>query len=152
MKMHEVITEDINYEKYIDEFLTSSGRSKYYAIRDNCGPCALDFIDYMKNTYNIILKRVQGEFYADIPVHTKYDFYKDELIAMKKANLNPNSDTDRIRFMQDNDLTERNKYIPHYWLIDNNNKIVDPSGYLQFVKSGLSKDLNSNRYHLKNDF
>ena len=148
MKMNDVV-QDIDYDVYIKEFLTSSGKRRYYSIRDNCGPCALDFIDFMKNKYNIILTRVQGEFYTDVPVHTKYDFYKDELDAMKKANLNPNNDDDRIKFMHDNDLIERQKYIPHYWVVDNKKTIIDPSGYLQFVKSGMSKDLNNSRYIVK---
>lgn len=144
-----MVLQDVNYDTYIEEFLTSSGRRKYYSIRDNCGPCALDFIDFMKTRHNIGLTRVQGEFYTDVPVHSKHDFYKDELVAMAKINLNPNSDNDRIKYMIDNDLVDRQKYIPHYWTVDNNGKIIDPSGYLQFVKSGLSKDLNDSRYFVK---
>lgn len=149
MKMQDVVKIE---NEYINDFLNNSAYSrnkKYYAIRDNCGPCALDFIDYMQNTHGIILKRQQGEFYADVPVHTKNDFYADELIKMKTAGLNPNSNSDRIQYMIDNDLVERQKMIPHYWTVDADGKILDPSGYLQFVKTGLSKDLDDSRYHIK---
>ena len=84
MKMNNMVLQDVNYDTYIEEFLTSSGRRKYYSIRDNCGPCALDFIDFMKTRHNIGLTRVQGEFYTDVPVHSKHK--KKE----KKKNININ--------------------------------------------------------------
>ncbi len=133
-------------KQYIDEFLKNSKLNTFYAIRDNCGPCAYDFVLYMETKHNILLRRIRGEFRCDKPVHTKKDFYPEEIEDMKHKNLNPNNDSDRIKYMNDNNLVERQKLIPHYWTVMEDNTIIDPSGFLQFVKTGLAKDLNDSRY------
>ena len=65
---------------------------------------------------------------------------------MKKMNLDPNKLEDRMLFAKELNLIERQKKIPHYWNEDIDGLIIDLSGYSQFVKSGLAKDLNITRY------
>ena len=94
----------------------------------------------------ISFERIRGDFVIDEGVFTKLDFYKEELKLMKKMNLDPNKLEDRMIFVKEFNLFERQKRIPHYWNEDVDGLIVDLSGYSQFVKSGLAKALNITRY------
>ena len=68
---------------------------------------------------------------------------------MKKMNLDPNKLEDRMLFAKELNLIERQKKIPHYWNEDIDGLIIDLSGYSQFVKSGLEKDINITKYEKK---
>jgi hypothetical protein len=54
-----------------------------------------------------------------------------------------------MQFVKKFDLSDRQKRIPHFWNVDESGLIIDLSGYSQFVKSGLSTDLNNSRYDYK---
>ena len=118
---------------------------KFYSIRDNCGQAALDFIDFAKKQ-GIELHRVRGYFKADSIVYDKADFTSVMKKEFKDSGLNFNLDSDRKKWIEQSKYFKEYHEIPHYWTIDSKNKIYDPSGYLQFVNTGLSKDLNKSRY------
>jgi hypothetical protein len=69
---------------------------------------------------------------------------KKEFIS---AGLDWNSPEDRYNFIKNNPkyATEWKK-IPHYWLTDKSGEIYDPTGYIQFINTGLATDLNKSRY------
>lgn len=134
------------YKKEINEFFKKCHSDFLYGQkRDNCGVIAASFLLFMQEK-NIKLERIRGEFVTDKGVFTKLDFYKEELIKMKDSGLNPNDINDRMKFVEMNNLYERQKRIPHYWNVDKNGLIIDLSGYSQFVKTGLSDNLNNSRY------
>lgn len=121
----------------------------YGQKRDNCGVVSSGFVFFMKK-YNIELTRVHGEFITDIGSFKKLDFYKEELIQMENLGLNPNKLSDRMKFVEQFNLFERQKKIPHYWNMDSDGLIIDLSGYSQFIKTGMAKDLNIQRYEYTN--
>lgn len=113
--------------------------------RDNCGIVAAGFDLFMEKK-GIEFTRIRGDFVTDIGVYTKLDFYKEDLQEMKSLGLDPNKLENRMEYVEKFDLYERQKRIPHYWNMDANGLIVDLSGYSQFVKKGLSKDIAPDRY------
>lgn len=129
----------------IDFFETNNYDFLYGQKRDNCGVVAGAFCIFMQ-TKNINIIRVQGDFLTDNGSYKKLDFYKEELIEMRSLNLDPDDLNDRMRFSEIKSLTERQKKIPHYWNQDDNGLIIDLSGFSQFIKTGLVKDLDSSRY------
>lgn len=137
------------YSKDIKEYIDSN-QSEFILSqkRDNCGIAAVGFYFFMKNK-NIDFTRVRGDFVTDLGVYTKLDFYKTDLQEMKKIGLNVNSLEDRMKYVEEFNLHDRQKRIPHYWNVDSNGLIVDLSGYSQFVKTGLAKDLNPSRYEVE---
>ena len=119
---------------------------KYYSVRDNCGPAALDMIDWAK-TQGIELHRVGGYFVADNIVYDKEDFTKEMKRDFLQQGLDFNDSQARKEFIESNPkYSEEWKKIPHYWLQDKQGNVYDPTGYIQFVKTGLSKDLDPVRY------
>ena len=136
----EIITELIKYDK--PSFISSQKR-------DSCGYIAIVLEDFAKDR-GVVLKRVEGVFHTDVIHLKKLDFFKEELLIMSQEGLNPQLKEDRLQFVINNQLEERQKQIPHYWNEDNKGNIVDLSGYCQFVKSGFSKDLNKHRYIANN--
>lgn len=139
------------YKKEIELFFEENKDSFIYGQkRDNCGVIAADFLMFMKDR-DIDIKRVNGNFVNDIGVYTKLDFYKEEIGQMKQLNLNPDILEDRFEFCNILNLHERQKRIPHYWNVDENGLIIDLSGYSQFVKKGLSKDIKKERYENKEE-
>lgn len=134
------------YKKEINDFFKECHADFIYGQkRDNCGVIAASFLLFMQGK-NIKLERIRGEFVTDKGVFTKLDFYKEDLVKMKDSGLNPNEINDRMKFVEMNNLYERQKRIPHYWNKDKDGLIIDLSGYSQFVKTGLAKDLNNSRY------
>lgn len=113
--------------------------------RDNCGIVAADFSLFMEKR-GIDFQRVRGDFVTDIGVYTKLDFYKEDLEVMKSMGLNPKLLDDRMKFVEEFNLYERQKRIPHYWNINQDGLIVDLSAYSQFVKTGLAKNVDFSRY------
>lgn len=134
-------------KKLVDAFLAKfSHLVAWYAVRDNCGQAALDFINFAKDQgYDLV--RVQGYFLADTVVCDKEVFTREMYLEFKKTGLNWNSEEDRRRFLENNEkYAQAWKKVPHYWVEDMEGTIYDPSGHLQFIESGLSEDLCSYRY------
>ena len=64
-----------------------------------------------------------------------------------KQGLDFNDPTARKQFIESNPkYSEEWKKIPHYWLQDKQGNTYDPTGHIQFVKTGLSTDLDKDRY------
>ena len=133
----------------VNDFLSTvtNQERRFYAIRDNCGPAASDMRNWLENTKGIKTKRVRGEFVADDIVSKKADFTPDMKKEFISAGLDWNSPEDRYNFIKNNPkyATEWKK-IPHYWLTDKSGEIYDPTGYIQFINTGLATDLNKRRY------
>lgn len=131
----------------VSEFLSSKTPKERnsYCKRDNCGPAALDFIDHQKG--KTILKRVRGTFRADNVVHNKADFTKEMKHEFEGTKQDFNNSKHRHDFIANHPkYKDEWKKVPHYWTTDDKGKIHDPSGLAQLVKTGLSKDLNKDRY------
>lgn len=146
------------YKNEIESYYSENKETFIYGQkRDNCGVIAADFSLYMANK-GIIIDRVKGDFVNDKGLYTKLDFYKEELKDMENFNLNYKLLEDRVKYCDLLNLNERQKRIPHYWNVDKSGLIIDLSGYSQFVKTELSKDLDIKRYEqeektkLKNNF
>ena len=132
----------------IDDFhkSCSSEQLRSYSKRDNCGPAALDFIDHHAKN-GVKLTRVRGNFVADHAVHDKNDFTPDMKKEFYTTNKDFNNKDHRKEFIENHPkYKEEWKKIPHYWTKDEQGNIHDPSGHSQFIKSGLSKDLDKSRY------
>jgi len=141
----------LNETNLVNDFLkqASPNEIKQYSMRDNCGIAALDMIEYAKK-HDKLLTRVSGYFIADKIVSSKKDFtneMRDELIL---DGVNFNDDKLRYEWIMKSKYKNTMKEIPHYWLIDKQGNIYDPSGYLQFIKRGYATDLNSWRYKQEN--
>jgi GNAT superfamily N-acetyltransferase/predicted GNAT family acetyltransferase len=132
----------------VSEFLKSISPKelRYYTIRDNCGPAALHMKDWAEGK-GIDLTRHEGYFVADTVVYDKADFTKEMKREFIEQGLDFNDPTARKQFIESNPkYSEEWKKIPHYWLQDKQGNIYDPTGYIQFVKTGLSSDLDKSRY------
>ena len=120
---------------------------QFYKKRDNCGPACSDLISYAKKR-GIELKRVRGEFHGDSVVHDKKDFTSDMKNEFKSSGLDFNNASHRKQWLENHPkYKDEWKKIPHYWTVDNSGNIHDPTGNEQIIKTGLSSDLNKNRYH-----
>ena len=148
MRIYE-ISNTSSHTKMVKSFLDLCEPSKisYYKKTDNCGPAALDFIDYVKQTTGEKWSREQGYFVTDIPLHHKLDFTTEMKKDFISKNMDFNSASQRLKYIEDN-FAEEWRYAPHYWVVDAENNIHDPSGKLQFVDTGLSADTNVVRYSL----
>lgn len=121
---------------------------KNYGKRDNCGPACYDLIHHAEKKHNTKLNLVKGHFHADHAVHEKGDFTKHMKDEFKKTGKDFNNKEHRKDFIENHPKHSiENKKIPHYWTKDEKGNIHDPSGHAQFVKKGLSKDLDKSRYH-----
>lgn len=147
MRVTEILTGTTPTE-LISEFLKSVSPKelKFYSVRDNCGPAALDFMLWAKDK-GLELRRVGGYFKADTIVYEKADFTKEMKRELLQRGWDFNNAQARKEFIQTNpEYSEEWKKIPHYWLEDTQGNVYDPSGYLQFIKTGLAADLDSSRY------
>lgn len=132
----------------VSQFLKSISPKelRYYSIRDNCGPAALHMIEWARKQ-GIDLKRREGYFVADNVVYDKADFTKEMKIDFLKQGLDFNDPAARKEFIELNPkYSEEWKKVPHYWLQDKQGNVYDPTGYIQFIKTGLARDLDSRRY------
>lgn len=103
--------------------------------------------DVLGQEKGIDLTKHGGFFVADHVVYDKADFTKEMKIEFKHSGLDFNNPDDRKQFIETNPkYSEEWKKIPHFWLQDAQGNIYDPSGYIQFVKTGLSSDLDKSRY------
>jgi len=132
----------------VSQFLKSISPKelRYYSIRDNCGPAALHMRDWAQKQ-GIDLKRHGGYFVADNVVSDKADFTKEMKRDFLKQGLDFNDPNARKEFIESNpEYSEEWKKVPHYWLQDKQGNVYDPTGYIQFIKTGLARDLDSRRY------
>ena len=143
MRAAEFVTENFADGSLVDKFLKATGGK--YGKRDNCGPACLDFIDWAKQQ-GIELKRVRGEFVADEVVSAKADFTPEMKKEFMQSGLDWNSAKDRKAWIEQSEYAEEWRRVPHYWTVDKDGNIHDPSGYQQLVKTGLAKDLDPKRY------
>ena len=142
MQAPDDLQEEAN-DSLVDKFLKATGGK--YGKRDMCGPACLDFIDWAKQQ-GIELKRVRGEFVADEVVSAKADFTPEMKKEFAQSGLDWNSAADRKAWIEQSEYAEEWKRVPHYWTVDKDGNIHDPSGYQQLVKTGLAKDLDPSRY------
>lgn len=112
--------------------------------RDNCGETACKLMWFLQSR-GIDAERVQGEFLTDYPVYEFWDFTDQQRMEMRDHGLNPRRADDRYAYMTKMSLNSEHCRIPHYWLLVEG-EIVDPSGNAQFLRTGLSSDLNPSRY------
>ena len=135
-------------ENIVSKFLQNitSREKRSYNIRDNCGPAALHMMDWAKSL-GINLDRVGGYFVADQVVSDKAEFTKEMKREFLKQGLDFNDPKQRKSFIEsDSKYSEEWKNIPHYWLQDQQGNVYDPTGYAQFIATGLANDLDSSRY------
>jgi len=128
----------------VAEFLQSTGQT--FSKRDTCGPACIDFISWARREKGIELKRVRGEFVADQVVHAKADFTPEMKQEFAQSGLDWNSAKDRKAWIEQSKYAEEWRRVPHYWTVDKDGNIHDPSGYQQIVKTGLASDLDPSRY------
>ena len=148
MKINEIILEEMMRPDLVSAYLKdiSPRMLRYYSRRDNCGPAALDMVDWARKK-GIDLDRVGGYFVADQVVFDKADFTKEMKRKFLSKDLDFNDAAARKQFIESNpEYREEWKKIPHYWVVDESGNIYDPTGYIQFIKTGLSKDLDKSRY------
>ena len=74
------------------------------------------------------------------------DFDKNLKSKFNMTSLDFNKDSDRKKFI--NSLPDKKRFtrIAHYWAISPDGEIHDPTGMYQFYDTGLSEDLNRDRY------
>ena len=142
MQAPDDLQEEAN-DSLVDKFLKATGGK--YGKRDMCGPACLDFIDWAKQQ-GIELKRVRGEFVADEVVSAKADFTPEMKKEFAQSGLDWNSAADRKAWIEQSEYAEEWRRVPHYWTVDKDGNIHDPSGYQQLVKTGLASDLDPSRY------
>lgn len=147
MRIQEILNESSSME-LVSQFLKSipPKELRYYSIRDNCGPAALHMMSWAREK-GLELKRYGGYFVADNVVYDKADFTKEMKREFLQQGLNFNDPHARKEFIESNsEYSEEWKKVPHYWLQDKQGNVYDPTGYIQFVKTGLAKDLATSRY------
>lgn len=145
-----LLNEIISLENLIDQWKQTVSPSdlKYFCKRDNCGPAALSFMQFLTKHGVNGLKRVEGYFKADSVVYDKADFtekMKQEFLA---AGGNWNDADHRKQWIESSKYADQWTFIPHYWVEDSNGNIYDPVGDEQFIKTNLSNDLSKHRYTL----
>lgn len=115
--------------------------------RGNCGLVASDFSRFAKK-FGLDVSRIFGTFTLDGPETDLEAFTKYEIGEMEEEGLNPYDDDDRISFIVNHGLGDEFSKVPHYWNLYNG-RIIDFSGYAQFVETGLADDTDAWRYEPK---
>ena len=147
MRIQEILNESSSTD-LVSQFLKSipPKELRYYSIRDNCGPAALHMMSWAREK-GLELQRYGGYFVADNVVYDKADFTKEMKREFLQQGLDFNDPHARKEFIGSNsEYSEEWKKVPHYWLQDKQGNVYDPTGYIQFVNTGLAKDLASSRY------
>jgi len=143
----------MDYQDLIQKFLNEYDFMYDPGKRDNCGLAASDMMIWIDNNYGIKTKRIRGWFYCNEFVYSKKDFTPEMKYKLIKDGYVWDSSSSRKKWLLDNGYSEDYKFVPHYWLEDKQKNIIDPSGDLQFIKTGLVSNLNNDRYNLsKNEF
>lgn len=132
---------------------------KYYFTQNNCQMASIDFISFLESkgimTAEVIKigwikgsTKIDGWFKADIPDLHKDALTKQDIVAMREQELNPNSKEDRkIYIYSSPELLEEFKMIPHSW-VEYKGKILDPSGFYIDGKSGQFDKWVTNKNNL----
>ena len=123
----------------------SDSEIKYYCKRDNCGPAAISFMQFLTKQGIKGLKRVEGFFKADTVVSDKNDFTTEMKKEFIQSGGNWNSSKERKQWIENSKYAQQWKYIPHYWVEDSKGTVYDPVGQEQFIDTGLAKDLDKKR-------
>lgn len=147
MRIQEILNESSSTD-LVSQFLKSipPKELKYYSIRDNCGPAALHMMRWAREK-GLELQRYGGYFVADNVVYDKADFTKEMKREFLQQGLDFNDPHSRKEFIESTpEYSEEWKKVPHYWLQDKQGNVYDPTGYIQFVNTGLAKDLAPLRY------
>ena len=147
MRIQEILNESSSTD-LVSQFLKSipPKELRYYSIRDNCGPAALHMMSWAREK-GLELQRYGGYFVADNVVYDKADFTKEMKREFLQQGLDFNDPHSRKEFIESTpEYSEEWKKVPHYWLQDKQGNVYDPTGYIQFVNTGLAKDLASSRY------
>lgn len=131
----------------VTKFLLQVPKTKYrhYSIRDNCEDAVDDLITWAQKQ-GTKLTKVKGRFRIDKFVYDKDDFTQTMINQIKKDGSDFNKPEDRKQWLKDNGYAEKYTHVPHYWAVDKSGKIYDPSGKMQFLNTGLAKNLDSSRY------
>ena len=149
IKLKDLLIEDASFD-LIDSWKQTipSSEIRYFCKRDNCGPAAISFMQFLTKQGKKGLKRVEGFFKADTVVSDKNDFTPEMKKEFMQSGGNWNSSKERKQWIENSKYARQWKYIPHYWVEDSNGTIYDPVGQEQFINTGLAKDLNKKRYTL----
>lgn len=135
--------EDI--EKLIKSYKDENSETWLYGQeRGNCGVISSDFMIYCERK-GVNAPRIAGAFIIDTPTYDKLDFTEEEIEDLRSQGYDFESLDERKNYVKNNNLEASHKYIPHYWnVIDGD--IIDLSGKSQFVDTGFSEELSSDRY------
>ncbi len=158
MRLYEITKTSIN-PLLIEFWKTASpGQLKNWFTINGCYEAASRFNEFLESKgimYGEVIqigtirngKKSQGWFHADIP-DTHHDaLTADDIKAMRKADLNPHDEADRVEYITSNDLEEEFKWIPHSW-VELRGEILDPSGFYVDGKSGQFDQLVKDKSNL----
>lgn len=131
---------------------------KYYFVQNNCYGASQDLIEFLEskgigNAEIIPIGRISngkkqfGWFYADVPDLTYDALEKKDVAAMREQGLDPRKKPDRITYIQNNNLEEEFKWIPHSW-VEIRGTILDPSGFYTDGRSGQFDRFVNNKSNL----
>lgn len=150
IRLKDLLKETASPESLIAQWkqTISPSELKYFCKRDNCGPAALSFMQFLTKQGVQGLKRIEGYFKADSVVYDKADFTKEMKQEFISDGGNWNNANERKQWIENSKYAEQWKFIPHYWVQDSQGNIYDAIGEEQFVKTKLAKDLNKDRYSL----
>lgn len=126
------------FDNFMDTHYDSS-----WGKRDNCGVAAIELVSYLQKE-GVEARRVFGWFFCDEFLHDKKDFTLDMIEDLKDNGLDFDNKEDRKSYIKLK-MGDEWKKCPHYWVVAKG-QILDPSGYAQFVLSGLASDLSKERY------
>ena len=79
IRLKDLLKETASPESLITRWkqTVSPSELKYFCKRDNCGPAALSFMQFLTKQGVQGLKRIEGYFKADSVVYDKADFTKE---------------------------------------------------------------------------
>ena len=150
IRLIDLLKEIVSPEKLITQWkqTVSPYELKYFCKRDNCGPAALSFMQFLSQHGVKGLKRVEGYFKADSVVYDKADFTTEMKREFLASGGNWNNANDRKQWIENSKYADQWKFVPHYWVEDSRGNIYDAVGEEQFIKTKLAKDLSIDRYTL----
>ena len=150
IRLRDLLKEEASPESLIAQWkqTISPSELKYFCKRDNCGPAALSFMQFLTKHGAQELNRVEGYFKADSVVYDKADFTEEMKQEFISDGGNWNDANDRKQWIETSEYADQWKFIPHYWVQDSQGNIYDPVGEEQFIKTKLAADLNKDRYSL----
>jgi len=114
--------------------------------RNNCGVVAASLVTFLGKK-DIKAKRVEGSFIADVADTGKLSFTSQEKKDIAAKGLDFNSDDDRKKYAEENNLIDELRKIPHYWTVTSTGDIIDPT-VRQFAKF-ITKPISKSNYQSK---